>query len=103
MLRANHRLLRRQSAAVHVRKISTSGRDAYDADEKRRRGDGDWAHVQGSVAKSAAQFGDQTFGFVWRWRRSICRSRNAATETRNSQCGSGFLSRASISKWNVDR
>ena len=56
------------------RKISAGRRDAHDADEKRRRSDGDRTHVQGSVAKSAAQPGDQTLRLVRRRRGQGCRS-----------------------------
>ena len=55
LLRADNRLLRGQGSAFHFRKISRGRRDPDDADEKRRRSDGDRAHLQGSAAKSAAQ------------------------------------------------
>ena len=55
LLRADDRLLRGQGSAFHFRKISRSRRDPDDADEKRRRSNGDRAHLQGSTAKSAAQ------------------------------------------------
>ena len=69
LLRADDRLLRGQSSALHLRKISASRRDPDDADEKRRRSDGDRPHFQGSAAKSAALAGDQTLRFVRRWQR----------------------------------
>ena len=43
-------------------KFPQADADADDADEKRRRSDGDRPHVQGSAAKGAAQAGDQA---VW--------------------------------------
>ena len=54
--------IRRQNPALDVRKIPRCRRDADHADEKRRRSDGDRAHVQGSTAKSAAQPGVKRFG-----------------------------------------
>ena len=45
--------VRGESAAVHFRKISASGSHADHADEKRRRGDGHRADVQGEPAESA--------------------------------------------------
>ena len=72
-LRADDRLLRRQGATFHLREIPRSRSDPDDADEERRRSNGDWAHFQGSAAKGAAQFGDQALWVVRRWPRSAGR------------------------------
>jgi carbamoyl-phosphate synthase large subunit len=53
-LRADDRLLRRKDAALHLREIPAGRPGADDADEERRRSDGDRAHVQGSAAESFA-------------------------------------------------
>ena len=47
--------VRRQGSALHLREIPAGRSDADHADEKRGRGDGHRAHVQGGAAKSAAQ------------------------------------------------
>ena len=49
VLRADHRLHRRQGAALGVREVPARRPHADDADEVGRRGDGDRPHVQGSL------------------------------------------------------
>ena len=53
-LRADARLRRRQVAAVRVREVPRRRRDALDAHEVGRRGDGDRAHVRPGVRQGAA-------------------------------------------------
>ena len=59
LLRADDRLRRDQDSAVRVRKIPRSRRHADDADEERRRDDGDRPHVQGIVPEGAARPGSR--------------------------------------------
>ena len=49
LLRADHRLRRRQDPALELREVSAGGSHADDADEVGGRGDGDRPHLQGSV------------------------------------------------------
>ena len=49
VLRADHRLRRRQDSAVELREVPAGRSDADDADEVGRRGDGDRPDLQGSV------------------------------------------------------
>ena len=53
-LRADARLRRREVAALRLREVPGRRRDALDAHEVRRRGDGDRAHVRPGVRKSPA-------------------------------------------------
>ena len=75
--RADDRLLRGQSPALHFREIPAGRRDADHADEKRGRSDGDRPHVQGSAAKGVALARDQALRFVRRWQREAGRCRDA--------------------------
>ena len=59
LLRADDRLRRHEDSAVRLRKIPRSRRHADDADEERRRDDGDRPHVQGIVSKGAARPGSR--------------------------------------------
>ena len=56
-LRADPRLRRRQVPAVRLREVPRRGRDARDADEVRRRGDGHRAHVHGGLPQGDALTG----------------------------------------------
>ena len=51
LVRADHRLRRRQDSAVELREVSAGRPDADDADEVGGRGDGDRPDVQGSFMK----------------------------------------------------
>ena len=53
-LRADARLRRREVAALRLREVPGRRRDALDAHEVRRRGDGDRAHVRPGLRKSPA-------------------------------------------------
>src|SRR3712207_8600391 len=55
--RADDRLLRRKGAALNLREIPASRCCAHDANEERRRSDGDRPHLQGSAAKGVALTG----------------------------------------------
>jgi carbamoyl-phosphate synthase large subunit len=57
LLRADHRLLRDQDSALHVREISRGRPDAHHADEIGRRDDGHRPHLQGGAAEGAARAG----------------------------------------------
>ena len=59
LLRADDRLRRDEDPAVRLREIPRRRRDADDADEERRRDDGDRPHVQGVVPKGAARAGSR--------------------------------------------
>ena len=54
LLRADHRLRRRQDPALELREVPAGRSDADDADEVGRRGDGDRPDVQGSVHEGCA-------------------------------------------------
>ena len=58
VVRAGARLRRREDSALRVREIPVGEPVPHDADEVRRRGDGDRPHVQGSVSEGAARAGD---------------------------------------------
>ena len=59
VLRAVDRLLRHQDPPLDVREVPRRRRDADDADEERRRGDGDRPDVQGGAAEGHPQHGGQ--------------------------------------------
>ena len=87
-LRADHRLLRGENPALHVRKIPAGRRRAHHADEKRRRGDGDRAHVQGGAAKGAALAGNRPVRPRRRRQGQVSRSCPTASGTaRRSSAG----------------
>jgi hypothetical protein len=52
LLRADHRLRGHEDPALDVREVPRRRRHADDADEERRRGDGDRPHLQGVVQKA---------------------------------------------------
>ena len=52
LLRADHRLRRRENSQVPVRKVSGQRHDPHHADEVRRRSDGHWPHFPGSALQS---------------------------------------------------
>jgi carbamoyl-phosphate synthase large subunit len=54
LLRADHRLRRRQDSAVELREVPAGRSHADDADEVGRRGDGDRPHLQRSVHEGCA-------------------------------------------------
>ena len=54
VLRADHRLRRRQDSALELREVPAGRSHADDADEVGRRGDGDRPHLQGSVHEGRA-------------------------------------------------
>ena len=54
LVRADHRLRRRQDSALELREVPAGRPDAHDADEVGRRGDGDRPHLQGSVHEGRA-------------------------------------------------
>ena len=60
VLRADHRLHRRQVPAVELREVPAGGSHADDADEVGGRGDGDRPHVQGGVPQGGALAGART-------------------------------------------
>ena len=64
VLRADHRLHRRQDSALELREVPAGGPDADHADEVGRRGDGDRPHVQGSVPQGRSARS--------RWGRRAC-------------------------------
>ena len=55
LLRAHHRLRRRQDPQVAVRKVPRRRRHARPADEVRRRSHGHWPHLQGSPDEGLAR------------------------------------------------
>ncbi len=57
LVRADHRLRRRQDSALELRKVPAGRPDAHDADEVGRRGDGDRPHLQGSLPEGRALAG----------------------------------------------
>ena len=71
LLRADHRLRRHQDAALHLREIPRSRRDAHHADEVRGRGHGHRPHLQGEPAEGPAQPGDQALRPDRRWCRQV--------------------------------
>ena len=84
-------------------KFPASRRDADDADEKRRRSDGDRAHVQGSAAKSAAQSWRSSASGLRRRQRNAGRCGNAAAQAERPERGADFLSRPGLPGRDVDR
>ena len=64
VVRAGARLRRGEGAALRVREISVGEPVSHDADEVRRRVDGDRAHVQGSVPEGAARARDRPHGWT---------------------------------------
>jgi carbamoyl-phosphate synthase large subunit len=62
LLRAQHRLRRHQDAPLDVREVPRGRRDADDADEVRRRGDVDRAHLQGAFQKVIRSMDVKRFG-----------------------------------------
>jgi carbamoyl-phosphate synthase large subunit len=58
VLRADDRLHGREDPALRVREVQGRRPHAHDADEERRRDDGDRAHVQGSAAEGRARTRD---------------------------------------------
>ena len=57
LFRADNRLRGDESAAIRLRKVSRRGCDTHDADEERRRDDGDRQHVQRIVPEGAPRPG----------------------------------------------
>jgi biotin carboxylase len=81
-LRADDRLRRHESAALHVREVRGGRGQAHLADEVGRRGDGDRPHVQGEPAKGDALARD---------RQRRLRAAQGADSTRSSRPNSQRL------------
>ena len=84
LLRADDRLRRDQGPAIRLRKIPGSRRDADDADEERRRDDGDRPHVQGVVSEGASRPGSRQLRLRLRQQGQVGH-RRAAGRGRNSR------------------
>ena len=82
VVRADDRLRGHQDPALHVRKISRRQRPPDDADEVRRRGDGDGPHLPGVAAEGAARPRD-------RHRRTHARGQAAARRRGHERAAAG--------------
>jgi carbamoyl-phosphate synthase large subunit len=89
LLRADDRLRGHQDPAVRLREVPRSRRHADDADEERRRDDGDRPHVQGERAEGAPLA-------LWGPRRTAGRGRDRAEKLAASRSDRIFYVRYAI-------
>ena len=88
LLRADHRLRRRQDPALELREVPAGRPDADDADEVGGRGDGDRPHLQGSVHEGRAVAGARAE------RAAVRAVEPRSTRRTMRRCGSGWRCRA---------